>query len=120
MDGVHLNGNCHYGSIKNLKGACYDDLVALNAHEGSGGDITNILVDGIFAENCHSAVRFLTVCNRLQNIKIANVYGTFYQYCVGFTKGYLGEFTGCFDAIVLENFHVSKSKRLPVKSSPLL
>ena len=115
MDGVHLNGNCHYGTIKNLKGACYDDLIALNAHEGSGGDITNIVVDGIFAENCHSAVRFLTVRDKLQNIKIANVYGTFYQYCVGFTKGYPGEFTGCFDAIVLENFHVSKSKRLPVQ-----
>ena len=115
MDGIHLNGNCHYGVIKNLKGACYDDLIALNAHEGTGGDITNILVDGIFAENCHSAVRLLTVRDKVQNIKISNVYGTFYQYCVGFTKGYPGEFTGCFDAIVLENFHVSKSKRLPIQ-----
>ena len=42
MDGIHLDGNCHFGVIKNLQGACYDDLVALNAHEGSAGDITNI------------------------------------------------------------------------------
>ena len=42
MDGFHLNGNCHFGTIRNLKGACYDDLVALNAHEGSKGPITNI------------------------------------------------------------------------------
>lgn len=115
MDGIHLNGNCHYGVIKNLKGACYDDLIALNAHEGTGGDITNILVDGIFAENCHSAVRLLTVRDKVQNIKISNVYGTFYQYCVGFTKAYPGDFTGSFDAIILENFHVSKSKRLPIQ-----
>ena len=25
MDGLHFNGNCHYGVIRNLKGACYDD-----------------------------------------------------------------------------------------------
>ena len=35
MDGIHCNGNCHRGVIRNLKGACYDDMIALNAHEGS-------------------------------------------------------------------------------------
>ena len=35
--------------IRNLQGACYDDFVALNAHEGSGGDVTNIQIDGLFA-----------------------------------------------------------------------
>ncbi len=115
MDGIHLNGNCHYGVIKNLQGACYDDLVALNAHEGSGGDITNIEIDGIFAENCHSAVRLLTVNHNVEHISISNVYGTYYQYCIGFTKYYPGETTGCFDAITLENIHASKSKRLPIQ-----
>ena len=114
MDGVHLNGNCHYGVIKNLKGACYDDLVALNAHEGSGGDITNIQIDGLFAENCHSAVRLLTVNQKVKHITISNVYGSYYQYCIGFTKYYPGETTGFFDAISLENIHASKAKRMPV------
>lgn len=115
MDGIHLNGNCHYGTIRNLQGACYDDLVALNAHEGSGGDITNIEIDGIFAENCHSAVRLLTVNHKVEHISISNVYGTYYQYCIGFTKYYPGEMTGCFDAVVLDNIHASKSLRLPIQ-----
>ncbi len=115
MDGIHLNGNCHYGVIKNLQGACYDDFVALNAHEGSGGDITNIEIDGLFAENCHSAVRMLTVNHKIRNVTISNVYGTYYQYCIGFTKHYPGNTTGCFDAISLSNIHASKSVRLPVQ-----
>lgn len=35
MDGVHLHGNCHQGRIANLKGATNDDMVALNADDGS-------------------------------------------------------------------------------------
>ena len=113
MDGVHLNGNCHFGVIRNIQGACYDDLVALNAHEGSGGDITNIEIDGIFAENCHSAARLLSVNERIEHITFSNIFGTYYQYCIGFTKYYPGETTGHFDAISLDNIHASKSYRLP-------
>ncbi len=117
MDGVHLNGNCHFGVIKNLQGACYDDLVALNAHEGSGGDITNIEIDGIFAENCHSAVRLLTVNHRIAHVTISRVFGTYYQYCIGLTKYYPGETTGCFDAIILRDIHAAKSERLPIQEA---
>lgn len=116
MDGIHLDGNCHYGVIRNLKGACYDDLVALNAHEGSSGDITNIEIDGIFAQGCHSAVRLLTALHRVENITISNVFGTYYQYCIGFTKYYRNvEALGKFDAITLNNINVSKAKRLPIQ-----
>lgn len=115
MDGIHLNGDCHYGVIRNLKGACYDDLVALNAHEGAGGDITNIEIDGLFAEGCHSAVRLLTVNHKVEHITISNVFGTYYQYCIGFTKFYPGDMTGYFDAITLNNIHASKSQRLPLQ-----
>jgi len=114
MDGIHLNGQCHYGVIKNLKGTCYDDLVALNAYEGSGGDITNIEIDGVFSERCHSAVRLLAVQQNIEHITISNVFGSYYQYCIGFTKFYPGETTGHFDAISLNNIHASKAKRLPI------
>ena len=119
MDGIHLNGNCHFGVIRNLQGACYDDLVALNAYEGSGGDITNIEIDGLFAENCHSAVRLLTVQQQISHITISNVFGTYYQYCIGFTKYFPGETTGFFDAITLQNIHASKSERLPIQEAHL-
>ncbi len=111
MDGVHLNGNCHFGMIRNLKGACYDDLVALNAHEGSRGPITNVEIDGLFAENCHSAVRLLTVADDIDNIHISNVYGTYYQYCIGLTKYYPGETTGAFDGITVDHVYASKAHR---------
>lgn len=118
MDGVHLNGNCHFGVIKNLKGACYDDLVAVNAEEGSKGPITNIQIDGLFAETCHSAVRLLAVSSAVENIHISNVYGTYYQYCIGFTKYYPFETTGYFDAITIDHIFASKASRDGIYPNP--
>lgn len=114
MDGIHLNGNCHYGRITNLKGACYDDVVAINADEGSNGPISNIQVDGIFSEDSHSAVRLLTVTQPVENINITNVFGSYYQYCIGLTKYYPGETTGYFDNITLSNIYASKAERYAI------
>ena len=118
MDGVHVNGNCHFGVIRNLKGATYDDMVALNAHEGSRGPITNIEIDGLFAETCHSAVRLLTVADDMRNIHISNVYGTYYQYCIGITKYYPGETTGVFDGINIDHIYASKARREGIHPYP--
>lgn len=111
MDGVHLNGNCSFGKLTNLKGRCYDDLIALNAEEGTNGPITNIDIDGLYAEDCHSAVRLLTVTNPVEYISIRNVFGTYYQYCIGITKFYGGPRTGYYDGITLENICASKAER---------
>ncbi len=113
LDGVHFDGNCHFGVIRNLKGTCYDDLVALNAHEGSCGDITNITIDGIYSENCHSAIRLLAVGENVENIHITNVHGTYYQYGIGITKFYPGEATGRYDGIHLDHIYMSKAERKP-------
>ena len=115
MDGVHINGNCHYGIIDSLRGACYDDLVAINADEGSFGPITNMMINGIYAENCHSAIRLLTVKNAVEHIHISNVYGTYYQYCIGFTKFYKGELDGYFDSVTVDNVYASKADISPVR-----
>ncbi|MBR2950051.1 MAG: hypothetical protein IKC46_09320 [Lachnospiraceae bacterium] len=112
MDGIHLNGNCHYGTIRNLKGSCYDDLVALNADEGTDGPITNIEISGIYSTDCHSAVRLLTVKNPVEKIHISDVYGTFYQYGIGVTKFYPGKTTGYYDALTFDNIYASKAERL--------
>lgn len=114
MDGIHLNGNCHFGTIRNLKGACYDDLVALNADEGTGGPITNIDICGIFAEHCHSAVRLLSVRYRVEHIHIHDVFGTYYQYCIGVTKYYEGESEGFYDGLSFDNIFAGKAERLSV------
>ncbi len=114
MDGIHLNGNCHYGTIRNLKGACYDGLVALNADEGTDGPITNMEISGLYATDCHSAVRLLTVKNPVEKIHISDVYGTYYQYCIGISKFYPGKTTGYYDGITLDNICASKAEMLDV------
>ncbi|HPE94839.1 MAG TPA: hypothetical protein PLT66_02065, partial [Bacillota bacterium] len=85
MDGVHIEGGCRFGRLVNLQGRCYDDLVAINADDFWRGPISDITVDGIYAEGSHSAVRLLSTGSRVDNITVSGIYGTFYQYCVGIT-----------------------------------
>lgn len=86
MDGVHVEGGCKNGYINNLKGACHDDLVAITSDDSIRGPIENIAVDGIFAENCHSAVRLLSAETPVKNISINNVFGSYYVYCITISK----------------------------------
>ena len=111
MDGVHLNGNCHHGIVRNLKGSCYDDMVALNADEGSDGPITDIEIAGLWSIDSHSAVRLLTVKNPVENIHIHDVYGTFYQYCIGLTRFDGDKSTGHFAGISIDHIYASKAER---------
>lgn len=111
MDGIHVNGNCHYGVINHIKGACYDDEIALNSDEGTGGPITNVRISNIYAHDSHSAVRLLANKGRIENVHISDIYGTYYMYCVGITKHYPGEPTGYFAGIVIENIYASKAPR---------
>lgn len=114
MDGIHLNGGCRFGRLTNLQGACYDDLVALNADEGRGGPIEDIEIDGIFCTDCHSAARLLSRGYPVRRVHISNVFGTFYQYCVGITRySDEGEVGRC-DQICLSNLYASKAPRIPV------
>lgn len=87
MDGIHIAGNSHHGRIVNLKGTTNDDLVALNADdypifELSVGPITNIQVDGIWAENAHRAVRLLSCKSPVKRISISNIFGTYQNEAV--------------------------------------
>lgn len=94
MDGVHVQGPARHGFIKNIKGATNDDLVALNCNDGyinwepdgvSSGDIENIVIDGLFAENGFTGVRLLSCGNKLRNISIRNIFGTYRFFGVSFT-----------------------------------
>jgi len=118
MDGIHVCGNSHFGRITNLQGACYDDLVALNADEGSDGPITHVDISGIYAEDCHSAVRLLACKQPVEHVHISDVHGTYFQYCVGLTRFFPFEHTGYLDAITIDNIYASKAKRLPVYNKP--
>ena len=94
MDGVHVQGGARNGMIRNIKGATNDDLVALNCDDYyddgekrgvSQGNIENIVVDGLYADNGYTAVRLLSCGSRMRNIKIRNVFGTYRCYGVSFT-----------------------------------
>lgn len=104
MDGVHVEGNCKNGTISDLKGACHDDMVALTADDGLYGTIDNIVIDGIFAEHSHSAVRLLSHGLPVRNISIRNIFGSYYVYCIGLTKYHGGEDErGVMKNITIEN-----------------
>ncbi len=109
MDGIHIEGNCKHGYLNNLKGTTHDDLVAITADDGAPyGPIEDIVVDGIFAEGTHSAVRVLSHGELVKNIKISNVYGTYNRYCVGITK-YHDKEKGCgyMENIIIDNVSAS-------------
>lgn len=108
LDGVHIEGNCRNGYIHNLKGACHDNTVALTTDDAIYGPIENILIDGIYGEKSHSAVRLLSMSNICRNVHITNVYGTFYAYAVEISKyRYNTEDRGAFYNITIDHIHAS-------------
>ncbi len=116
MDGVHLESGCRYGRVTNLKGKTFDDLLAINADDFYYGDISDISVDGIYAEGSHSAIRMLAVKSTISRISINNIFGSFYQYCIGITKYYnIGNksLRGKYDQITISNVYGRKHFRYP-------
>lgn len=91
MDGVHLNGDCRFGFIRDLKGATNDDQLALNADDGgmfemSRGPIEDVTAEGIFAENGYTAVRLLSAGSPIRRVKISGIFGSFRVNVVSFTN----------------------------------
>jgi len=112
MDGVHLDGFCHHFKISNLRGTCYDDLVALNANDGQcapeEGPIHDITIDGVYADYCHSAVRLLSTGAPLERVTIRNVHGNFYTYAVGLTHFFPQRGRGWMNDIVISDIFAAK------------
>ncbi len=110
MDGVHLEGGCRNGVVRNLHGNCHDDTVAITSDDDIYGPIENILVDGIYADNAHSAVRLLSVKNPIRNVHITNVYGSYYVYGITLSKFYEAEERSCFENITIDHVYASLCK----------
>ena len=112
LDGVHFDGCCHHGKISNLRGTCYDDLVALNANDvqcaQEEGPISDVDIDGIYADYCHSAVRLLSAGADLRRVTVRNVHGNFYTYAVGLTHYFPKNPRGHFDDIVISDVFAAK------------
>lgn len=89
MDGVHLHGNCHQGRIADIKGTTNDDMVALNADDGSmyemsRGPITDIQIDGLHADNGYTAIRMLSAGHPINRVHVTGIFGSFRYYVTSF------------------------------------
>ena len=115
MDGIHVDGGCRFGYIHNVQGTCYDDIVALNADDCYDGPISDIVVDGVFGADSLRGVRLLSTSSEMKNITVQNVYGTFYQNCIGLTYFFprIGGRRGKMSHITLRNVHGRNAPRRP-------
>lgn len=89
-DGVHVNGPAKDGMIRNIRGVTNDDMIALNCDdcfetEISCGDIVDVCIDGVYAENGYTGVRLLSCGHFLHNVQIRNIFGDYRNYVVSFT-----------------------------------
>ena len=95
QDGLHFGGGIRNGCVKNIRalsnGQTNDDLIALNADDSVErvenldlvrGAIENITFENLFAENCHTVLRFLSVTAPIKNILIRHVYGGYRCYAI--------------------------------------
>lgn len=86
QDGLHFAGCCRNGTVEDVravtKGQTNDDLIALNADDSLVrlenrdlvcGPIENIDFRDIYAEDCHTAIRLLSVRSTIRNIRFRNV-----------------------------------------------
>ncbi|MGI6496240.1 MAG: hypothetical protein ACOX5G_09155 [Kiritimatiellia bacterium] len=117
MDGFHMDGGCSFGRITNLRGVCFDDFIALNATDGSDtpfhGPITDIEIDGIDCDYCHSAVRMLSRSpeHPVRRVSIRNVRGRFYCYGIGLTYFHRDvKERGAMDDIVISDCSISRAE----------
>ena len=102
MDGIHLDGGCRHGRIAHIRGTAFDDMVALNANDADCAAhqeaISDIEIEDIQADYCHSAIRFLSVDVPVERVVARNIRGYFYAYAIGFThyfpqRSEMGHFT---------------------------
>lgn len=101
QDGVHLNGFCERGVIRNLRAlspyATNDDMVALNADDGTGaafvsqqgtvcGPIRDIVVEHLRAPSAFTFVRLLSSRHPIENVTISDIVGGCRFYAINMDR----------------------------------
>ena len=95
QDGLHFGGRVRNGTVKNIRALSYgqtnDDLIALNADDSIErvenldiyrDYIENVTFENLFAENCHTIIRILSIDAPIRNVHIKNVYSGFRCYAI--------------------------------------
>lgn len=124
QDGIHLNGHCERGVIRDLAAVSHfatnDDMVALNADDGDGtafvsqqgmisGPIRDIVVQHLRAPSAFSFVRLLSSEHSLENIRIEDVAGGCRFYAVNMDRWRFPPGGGKIRRVTLRNFSVHKA-----------
>lgn len=90
QDGLHFGGDVKHGKVKNIRALSYgqtnDDMIALNADDSTErvenldlcrDTIEDITFENIYAENCYTIIRMLSVTAEIKNLQFKNIYGGF-------------------------------------------
>ena len=128
QDGIHFGGDVKHGTVRNIRalsdGQTSDDMIAFNADDCMTrvenrdlvrDGIEDITVENVFARQCHSIFRMLSVDAPIRNIRIRNVYAGYRgfginadaaRYCRTplFTEEDYPKGCGRLENIVIENF----------------
>lgn len=125
-DGLHLNGPITHLQCRNIRVHSWDDAIAINAGDDSALDLTtgtnsnshgpyigqglisDVLIDGVYLDNCLSGVRLLSHNgnSRIDRVDIRNVQGSVHNQDVILSTFAVG--TGSFGGITLENWDVDE------------
>ncbi len=140
QDGVHLDGFCERGMIRNLRAlsafATNDDMVALNADDGSAaeyviqqgmvpGPIRDIRVEHLRAESAFTFVRLLSHRELIENVTVSDVAGGCRFYAINMDRWRFPEGGGNIHNVTLRDFTVRKmpdrfSKQAAAGQRPLI
>ena len=95
QDGLHFGGGVRHGVVRNLRalsiGQTNDDMIAFNADDSVErvenldlvrDDIEDITVENVFAVNCYTIIRMLSVDVAIRDIRIKNVYAGYRNYAI--------------------------------------
>jgi polygalacturonase len=123
QDGVHLNGFCERGIIRNLRAlspyATNDDMVALNADDGAATDFTtqqgmesgpirDITVEHLRGESAFTFVRLLSYRSAIENVTVSDVSGGCRFYAVNMDRWRFPHGGGNIHNVTLRDFTVRK------------
>lgn len=135
QDGLHFGGDVHNGVVENIhaltKGQTNDDMIALNADdsiqrlENRGlccGPIENIVFRNIYAEDCYTAIRMLSITAPIRHITIENIYAGCRYYAINmdaarycrtplFSEDDAVDGVGCIEDVHIRNMTVYASKK---------
>jgi hypothetical protein len=123
QDGVHLNGFCERGVIRNLTAlspyATNDDMVALNADDGDpatyvfmqgmvNGPIRDIRIENLQAPSVFSFVRILSDKHPVENVMIDGITGGARFYVINMDRWRFPRGGGKISNVTIRNLHVHK------------